>query len=340
MTPSPAPPFTRAVPVQARHTKWDDIPGPGTYNHVTDHHGSGFLGDAPCFSMGSRKTVPKPDDASPGPVYSPRMLTPHASGPIGDAALYSFGTSKRFEAGGSGDPGPGQYAQQSTRMGGTLMGDAPKFGFGTSSQRVANELSRGNRFISKEHATKSNYAVHSPGPLVYKMQDGFGTAMVGSGAPNSPRYSMRPRLSGRGNGTGAEGGIDQPGPGTYAQSPSFGAQVNSARASASSFSFGTSTRTRPELQPKKTMYIGKDYERQNWGTGSPRAPSFTTAHALASSASPPDVRIASPPLPPHPAGINSPGPAIYDTKHTVGNAPLQYKSQPSFSFGSESRFAY
>jgi len=186
-------------------------------------------------------------------------------------------------------------------MGGTLMGDAPKFSFGTSAQRVASELSRGNRFISKEHATKSNYAVHSPGPLVYKVQDSLGQSMVGSGAPNSPRYSMRPRLAGRGNGTDA--GIDQPGPGTYVQSPSFGAQVNSARASASSFSFGTSTRTRPELQPKKTQYIGKDYERQNWG-------------------------------------INSPGPAIYDTKHTVGQAPLQYKSQPAFSFGSESRFAY
>jgi hypothetical protein len=32
-----------------------------------------------------------------------------------------------------------------------------------------------------------------------------------------------------------------------------------------SFGFGTSERHRPELQPKKTMYVGKDFERQNLG---------------------------------------------------------------------------
>merc|ERR1719440_2399793 len=123
--------------------------------------------------MGARKAVPKPDDASPGPVYSPRMITPTASGPIGDAPEFSFGSSKRFEPGASSEPGPGQYDQISTRIGGSMLGDAPKYGFGTAQQRVESNSPRGNRFISKEHANKANYAVHSPGPLAYTRQDGL-----------------------------------------------------------------------------------------------------------------------------------------------------------------------
>jgi len=278
-----------------------DIPGPGSYEHATDQRASGFLGDAPCYSMGARKAVPKPDDASPGPVYSPRILTPASRGPVGDAAQYSFGSSKRFEPGTSKEPGPGQYSQTSTRVGGTLIGDAAKYGFGTSSQRPAGDLSRGQRFISKEHAGKANYAVHSPGPLVYELKDNFGTVLSGTGAPNSARYTMRPRLEGY---QPAGPGVDQPGPGKYNSSMAFGQQVQSARNSAASYGFGTSERHRPELHPKKTAYIGKDYERQNWG-------------------------------------IHSPGPSKYDTKHSIGpTVAPQYKASPSFSFGGENRFAY
>jgi hypothetical protein len=282
------------------------LPGPGTYNHATDNQGGGYLGDAPCYTMGARKAVPKPDDASPGPVYSPRCITPRSSGPIGDAPEFAFGSSKRFETGGSGPPGPGQYNQASTRTGGSLIGDAPKFGFGTATQRVSSELARGNRFISKEHANKANYAVHSPGPLAYTRQDALGLTLAGAGGPNSPRYTMRPRLAGyqpSGNNASSTA-VDQPGPGTYNSAMSFGQQVHSARNSAASFSFGTSVRTRPELQPKKTQYIGKDYERQNWG-------------------------------------IHSPGPTQYNSKNTVGESSgVQYKKNPAFQFGSEDRFAY
>ena len=145
-----------------------------------------------------------------------------------------------------------------------MLGDAPKYGFGTASQRVSSELAKGNRFISKEHANKANFAVHSPGPLAYTLGDALGTTASGTGGPNSPRYTMRPRLMGyQPSGTAAtSASIDQPGPGTYNASMSFGAQVHSARNSAACFSFGTSVRNRPELHPKKTMYIGKDYERQ------------------------------------------------------------------------------
>ena len=283
-----------------------ELPGPGTYNHSVDQRGGGYLGDAPYYTMGARKAVPKPDDQSPGPVYSPRLITPHASGMIGDAAQYSFGSSKRWDTAKDGDPGPGQYSQNSTRVGGSLMGDAPKYGFGTSSQRVMSENSRGARFISKEHAYKANYAIHSPGPLVYKQQEGLGQQLTGTGQPNSPRYTMRPRLVGyQPSGTSSSGGaVDQPGPGTYSASMAFGSQVHSARNSAASFSFGTSVRHRPEIHPKKTQYIGKDYERQNWG-------------------------------------INSPGPMQYSAKATIGpNGAPQYKTSAAYSFGSESRFAY
>ena len=274
--------------------------------------------------MGARKSVPKPDDASPGPVYSPRVITPGSTGPIGDAAQYSFGSSRRWEAGSSSQPGPGQYAQVSTRIGGSLMGDAAKYGFGTSSQRPSNDLKRGQRcvaddgaqlmlpwyvwrggaiphlpvssfrsFISKEHATKANYAAHSPGPLMYDLkvriihmcmlscsrtmqmcvtncscvfwQDGFGSQLSGTAGPNSPRYTMRPRLEGYQPSGGSTGGRDQPGPGQYNGAVAFGQQVHSARGTAASFSFGTSERHRPELNPKKTSYAGKDFERQNWG---------------------------------------------------------------------------
>ena len=85
----------------------------------------------------------------------------------------------------------------------------------------------------------------------------------------------------------------------------FGIQNHSARGTAASFSFGTSERHRPELHPKKTVYIGKDYERQNWG-------------------------------------IHSPGPSKYEIQNTVGSTAVvpQYKNSPAFSFATESRFAY
>ena len=81
--------------------------------------------------------------------------------------------------------------------------------------------------------------------------------------------------------------------------------MHSARNTAAQFSFGTSERHRPELRPKKTMYTGKDFERQNWG-------------------------------------IHSPGPSQYNTKATIGSGQVvpQYKASPAFSFGSEDRFAY
>jgi len=95
---------------------WVVIPGPGSYSPPTDQRGGNYLGDAPAYSMGARKAVPKADDSSPGPVYSPRLLTPHSQGPMGDAPLYSFGNSKRFMAAVSGDPGPGAVpAGQHTR---------------------------------------------------------------------------------------------------------------------------------------------------------------------------------------------------------------------------------
>ena len=36
-----------------------ELPGPGTYKHEIDNTGGGYMGDAPCYSMGARKAVPK-----------------------------------------------------------------------------------------------------------------------------------------------------------------------------------------------------------------------------------------------------------------------------------------
>ena len=201
------------------------LPGPGTYSHTTNNVGGGYLGDAPMYTMGARKILAKPDDASPGPVYSPRMITPHASGPIGDAPEFSFGSSKRFSSADTGDPGPGKYDQLSTRVGGSMLGDAPKYGFGTAVQRVAPDPKKSGRYISKEHANKSNYALHSPGPLMYHLGSEIGQERSGSGGPNSPRYTMRPRLMGTSALATGGGGVDQPGPGTYNSANAFGAQV-------------------------------------------------------------------------------------------------------------------
>ena len=45
--------------------------------------------------------------------------------------------------------------------------------------------------------------------------------------------------------------------------------MSSARNTGANYSFGTSERHRPETHPKKTMYIGKDFEKALYGTISP-----------------------------------------------------------------------
>ena len=127
-------------PARSRFGAELEIPGPGTYNYATDQTSSGFMGDAPKYTIASRKVQTKPDDASPGPIYSPRMESALEQSP-----QYSFGNSKRFEAGGTFPPGPGQYESLSTRFGGSLVGDAPKYGFGTSVQRPSSEHKKGQR---------------------------------------------------------------------------------------------------------------------------------------------------------------------------------------------------
>ena len=127
-------------PARSRFGAELEIPGPGTYNYATDQTSSGFMGDAPRYTIASRKVQTKPDDASPGPIYSPRMDSALEQSP-----QFSFGNSKRFEAGGTFPPGPGQYESLSTRFGGSLVGDAPKYGFGTSVQRPSSEHKKGQR---------------------------------------------------------------------------------------------------------------------------------------------------------------------------------------------------
>jgi hypothetical protein len=85
---------------------------------------------------------------------------------------------------------------------------------------------------------------------------------------------MRPRLEGYQPTGSAAAAVDQPAPGQYNSSLAFGQQVHSARATSASFSFGTSERQRPEVQPKKTLYTGKGFERQNYGVDAPPSQSY------------------------------------------------------------------
>ena len=155
-------------------------PGPGTYKTFQDQFGGGWMGDAPAFTMSARKRQPKVDDASPGPIYSPRTLTHEGVGPMGDAPQFSFGNSTRFASGEGIVPGPGKYPQVTTRNGSGMMGDAAKYSFGTSPQREPynGKDVRGKRFISKEHAEKSNFGLNSPGQI-YTRNDELGTYLAG-----------------------------------------------------------------------------------------------------------------------------------------------------------------
>lgn len=173
---------------------------------------------------------------------------------------------------------------------------------------------------------KSNYGEHSPGPLQYDIQDGFASQLVGSAQPNSPRYSMRARLSKQS--TGGDPLVKAasfPGPSNYNPTASFGAQVSSARSTAPMcvqmqilthavkvdrlicpcrYGFGSSSRHRPENAFNKVVYLGKEFENENYG-------------------------------------IHSPGPSTYAARYTMGPGSAnvgQVRTAPSFSFGVEERF--
>jgi hypothetical protein len=118
-------------------------------------------------------------------------------------------------------------------------------------------------------------------------QDGINTQLVESTRANSPRYSMRPKL---GSYAASSPRAKTPGPGrracplrsrtrvrgddppcvratarSYNEAAAFGPQVRSAPQSAAAYSFGFSERARPELNYKKTPYMGKDFDRANFG---------------------------------------------------------------------------
>ena len=94
---------------------------------------------------------------------------------------------------------------------------------------------------------------------------------------------------------------------SYDESAAFGQQVRSQMKSAGSYSFGFSERHDAQTNYKKTMYMGKDFDRGNFG-------------------------------------VHSPGPCMYNKKSTIGDGGSsgmsKYRNTPSFSFGTEDRFMY
>lgn len=245
------------------------LPGPGTYESKLDMTGGGFLGDAPSYTLAARRrNEGKGVEASPGPIYTPRSLTATSHGPVGDAPKYGFGSQQRFcELKGTG-PAPGHYTMTSTvgTAPPTVHG-APKISFGLQAQRESTEKTQGNVYISEYHAKESNFAMHSPGPLKYNIEDTLGVYSMDTMQPNSPRYSMRSRL-----GAAKAPGRDPanlPGPAAYNKPSAFGDQPDSSQPSASAFSFGKSVRVRPEINPSAAPFLGKEMAFAYSGVASP-----------------------------------------------------------------------
>jgi len=288
--------FRHPVAMPTRNDEYYRVPGPGTYVHETTQRGAGRLGDAPMYSLSPRSAVPKAAEISPGPIYSTRVLTPRSEGSFGDqSAKFGFGTQGRLGTALGVGPGPGSYTSH------TSIGLATKIGIGTARQREYRERTRGNCFVSESHASKSNYGMHSPGPLHYTIEDNGATGNLSSRSvePNSPRYSMRARLSDPANATNRARTANQtPAPSAYTKPSSFGGQTQSGNPSSSAFSSGNSCRETPEDNIHATPFAGKGHAREN-------------------------------------LGVHSPGPCKYETRTKRGSRD---PAAPGFSFGSEGRF--
>ena len=277
---------------------WDQVPGPGTYQVNCDNRSSGYMGDAPSFSLQGRKGMPKPEPASPGPVYSPR-----AAGHTGDAVSFSFGAARK-ELGVDRSPGPGNYSATLDKRGTSSIGggaSGAKYGFGTSPQRENAHSPRGRPYISKRHAQSSNFGMGSPGPMLYNLPDGMGRESVDGRIPNSPRFSMRPRLPDYNTGS-PPNSARAPGPGTYKLVSAFGPQQRSELRSAGCYSFGFSDRGK-KVEP----YQGKEFDKLNFGVHSPGPMRYKLRNTLGAEST---------------------------------NGATKYANTPSYTFGTEDRFCY
>ena len=229
--------------------------------------------------------MPRSDPASPGPVYSPRAAE-------SNAPAYTFGTSRKEHIDAKA-PGPGHYAPAQSNRGTSSLGDGAgaAYGFGTSPQREATHSPRGNRYISRKHAVTSNFGMDSPGPALYLLQDGFNTHLTNSARPNSPRYTIRPKLPGYNTEGARPGSAKLPGPASYNNHGNNGA-------------FGQQTRS--QIKSAGCYSMGKKLDKANFG-------------------------------------IHSPAPNLYSQKSSIGadgGTGSRYKNVPSFSFGTDDRFAY
>ena len=169
---------------------------------------------------------------SPGPCYElgsscGRQFSTSASSP----AMWQFGTAQRFSrrTGKGRMPGPGAYESMSAfgRQGLAHRDSFPRYGFGTLDRNMAAKV-----FISPSHS-QSSFGLESPGPAA--------------------KYSKEGGLSGPKYGFGTGGRFDRlakelgdaselPGPGSYDDRGTLGAQRSSLFVSEPAFGFGSSTR--------------------------------------------------------------------------------------------------
>ena len=194
---SGAPAYTMGVTRRIEEGK-GAAPGPGTYSARHNQHGTGIsLGDAPSFGFGTSAQRPPTHQArgaryvseemakrstfglhSPGPMmYSPRDNNGHTS------PRYSFRprlpnyNTAGAEADSQHKPGPGTYAHAGSFGRQTLSAfrSGGSFGMGTSTRPQPDQP--GKALYLGKGLDKSNFGIHSPGPMVYGAKSTIGASV-------------------------------------------------------------------------------------------------------------------------------------------------------------------
>lgn len=251
----------------------------------------------------------------PGPgSYNPSRNYKGTGDAIGDAPVYTLHGVEASPLGKQG-PGPGTY-EAPNQMGMNMKGNKhtpiktmrPSYSFSHADQRA------------------SPLGPSSPGPA-------YSPKMTSGNLGESPAYGFGEKLKSPSSG-------DQPGPGSYNPKSSFKVQVNSSKATAANFSFGSATRNTEGKRfiskehaktgnsyvvsetPAPVAYSPKQYGNGNKGLGDAAKYSI---HGEAGKA----VR-----------GRDSvPGPGTYQDKSSLqGQVQSRKVTSPDHRFGSADRF--
>eukprot|EP00741_Cyanophora_paradoxa_P012835 tig00020629_g12394.t1 len=239
-------------------------PGPGSYPK-SDPFGLGKTG--PSFSTGrapqrasfspprGRNDPPPPlASASPEQFAKLQSRTP----------VYSMGKSSRFAKPREVAPPVGKYEPRPPAPG-------PAARIGSEPHRLRPDTEPKKVPYFGEEFASVNRGLHSPGPGAYagpKAAPGDGAPRFSFGTapqrvfppPSSPNAGL---LTSRSAPTG-------PGPGSYAVRPTMGKERDKSLLGSGGYGFGTSPqRVRPQAEPRKAVYMGREFESESLGAWSP-----------------------------------------------------------------------